>query len=145
MINIIEKIENKKIIGSAAKISLEVLKTIKTITSYKLDIIFDISDNIFDPNRYQEVNCVEDVFDNSVAFFEGIGDGFQKATVNVFKNAGHRIKDVLSTISNHKITNCIGDTIEEASNSVAQVIDDSLNAIGDGLNVIRMGLKKILF
>ena len=45
---IIKLNEKEKIIEDGAKIGLKVLKTIKTIINYKLDMLLDITDNIFD-------------------------------------------------------------------------------------------------
>jgi len=143
--NIIEVVEKDKILGGTAKIGLEILKTIKTTTDYKFDMLFEIKDNIFDSSKYKKVNNAEDVYDDSFIFIEGVGDGIQKATVNTVKNVGHGIKDALTSISDDEVTNCIGDVVEEVSNTAAEVIDDTLNAIGDGFHAVRDGLKKLLF
>lgn len=73
--NIIEAVENEKILGSIAKVGLEVIKSIKTIAGYKLDMLFEITDNIFDSSKYKKVNNAEDVYDVIFIFIEGIGDG----------------------------------------------------------------------
>ena len=83
---IIEAIEKEKILGGATKVGLEILKTIKTIITYKLDMLFDITDNIFDSSKYKKINNAEDVYDDAFIFIEGIGDGIQKSTVNTVKN-----------------------------------------------------------
>ena len=143
--NIIEAVEKNKVLGGAAKVTLELLKTIKTIAGYKLDLLFEIGDNIFDPNNYKQINDAEDFYDDSFLFIEGIGDGIQKATVNLVKNAGQGIKGVLTTISDNEVINCIGDGIEEATNTAAEFIDDTLNTVGEGFYAFRDGLKKLLF
>ena len=143
--NIIEVVEKNKVLGGAAKVTLELLKTIKTIAGYKLDLFFEIGDIIFDPNKYKQINDAEDFYDDSFIFIEGIGDVIQKATVNLVKNAGHGIKDVLTTISDNEVINYIGDDIEEATNTAAEFIDDTLNTFGEGFYAFRDALKRFLF
>ena len=142
---IIEAIEKEKILGGAAKVGLEILKTIKTITTYKLDMLFDITDNIFDSSKYKEINNAKDVYDDTFIFIEGIGDGIQKSTVNTVKNVGHGIKDVLSSISDDKFTNCIGDIVEGTTDFTSKVIDKTLDGVGEVFYGIRDGLRKLLF
>jgi len=72
--NILKLNEKEKIIEVAAKIGLKVLKTIKTIINYKLDILLDITDNIFDSIIYKRINNEEDAYDDIFIFTEGIGD-----------------------------------------------------------------------
>jgi hypothetical protein len=143
--SIIEAIEKETILGGTAKIGLEILKTIKTITNYKLDMLFDITDNIFDSNKYKTINNAEDVYDDCFIFIEGIGDGIQKSTVNVVKNVGHGIKDVLSSISNDEITNCIGNVVEETTDLTSKIIDKTFDKFGEGFYEFRDTLRKWLF
>lgn len=142
---IIKAIEKEKILGGAAKVGLEILKTIKTITTYKLDMLFDITDNIFDSSKYKKINNAKDVYDDTFIFIEGIGDGIQKSTVNTVKNVGHGIKDVLSSISDDKFTNCIGDIVEATTDFTSKVIDKTLDGVGEVFYGIRDGLRKLLF
>ena len=142
---IIEAIEKEKILGGATKVGLEILKTIKTIITYKLDMLFDITDNIFDSSKYKKINNAEDVNDDAFIFIEGIGDGIQKSTVNTVKNVGHGIKDVLSSISDDDFTNCIGDIVEGTTDVASKVIDKTLDLVGEGFYGIRDGLKKLFF
>ena len=71
---------------------LKVLKTIKIIINYKLDILFDITDNIFDSIKYKTINNEEDAYDDIFIFTEGIGDGIKKFKINEVNNAVHGIK-----------------------------------------------------
>ena len=72
---IISGIENIPVVGKIEQAGVQGIKTYVNVVDYPYNMAMDILDNILDSSKYKEINNLNDFFEDSFNFIEGIGDG----------------------------------------------------------------------
>ena len=121
---IISGIENIPVVGKIEQAGVQGVKTYVNVVGYPVNMAMDILDNILDSSKYKEINNLNDFFEDSFNFIEGIGDGIQSSTVNTIKNIGYGIKDMIKPITGeNEVLDIVEDTFKEISNGANEVFD----------------------
>ena len=121
---IISDIENIPVVGNIAQAGVQGVKTYVNAVGYPVNMAMDILDNILDSSKYKEINNLNDFFEDSFNFIEGIGDGIQSSTVNTIKNIGYGIKDMIKPITGeNEVLDIVEDTFKDISNGANEVFD----------------------